>query len=68
MRREREVPRSHVASRRGPSSKSRAGADRRRWIVASCLEWLMNNRRLCRAYERKAAHFHAFADVACALP
>jgi transposase len=40
---------------------------RHRWIVEACLSWLLNNRRLVRRYERKAEHFQAFADLACAL-
>jgi transposase len=52
-------------ARRGIESSEHLG--RRRWIVESCLAWLMNNRRLRCRYERKAAHFQAFVDVACAL-
>ena len=33
----------------------------------ACLAWLHRNRRLVRRYERKAEHFQAFADLACAL-
>jgi hypothetical protein len=40
---------------------------RNRWIVESCLSWLLRNRRLVRRYDRKAEHFQAFADLACTL-
>lgn len=43
------------------------GLGRHRWIVEACLSWLLRNRRLVRRYDRKAEHFQAFADLACAL-
>lgn len=52
-------------ARKGVESSHRLG--RHRWIVEACLSWLLRNRRLVRRYERKAEHFQAFADLACAL-
>jgi transposase len=52
-------------ARKGIESSQRLG--RHRWIVEACLSWLLRNRRLVRRYERKAEHFQAFADLACAL-
>jgi transposase len=52
-------------ARKGIESSQRLG--RHRWIVEACLSWLLRNRRLVRRYERNAAHFLAFADLACAL-
>ncbi|WP_207922709.1 transposase [Micromonospora sp. KC606] len=40
---------------------------RHRWIVESCLSWLMRNRRIVRRYERYADHFDAFAVIAATL-
>ena len=50
---------------KGIESSTRLG--RHRWIVESCLSWLLPNRRLVRRYDRKAEHFQAFADLAAAL-
>ena len=52
-------------ARKGIESSTRLG--RHRWIVESCLSWLLRNRRLVRRYDRKADHFQAFADLAAAL-
>ena len=52
-------------ARKNVESTTRLG--RHRWVVEACLSWLLNNRRLVRRYERKAEHFQAFADLACAL-
>ena len=52
-------------ARKGVESSEKLG--RHRWIVESCLAWLQNDRRLVRRYERKADHFHAFADPGYAL-
>ena len=63
-----EVRRRGIAvriARRGVDTSQRLG--RHRWIVESCLAWLLRNRRLVRRYDRKAEHFQAFADLACAL-
>ena len=63
-----EVRRRGIAvriARKGVESSQRLG--RYRWIVESCLSWLLRNRRLIRRYDRKAEHFQAFADLACAL-
>jgi hypothetical protein len=49
----------------GVESSEKLG--RHRWIVESCLAWLQNDRRLVRRHERKADHFHAFADLGYAL-
>lgn len=49
-------------ARKGVESSKRLG--RHRWIVESCLSWLMRNRRLVRRYERYAEHFDAFAVIA----
>lgn len=64
----REVRRRGIAvriARKGVESSTRLG--RHRWVVEACLSWLLRNRRLVRRYERKAEHFQAFADLACAL-
>ncbi len=64
----REISRRGIKvriARRGIESSQRLG--RHRWKVEACLAWLMNNRRLQRRYERKAEHFQAFTDLACAL-
>lgn len=52
-------------ARKGIESSTRLG--RHRWIIESCLSWLLRNRRLVRRYDRKAEHFQAFADLAAAL-
>lgn len=64
----REVRRRGIGvriARKGIESSKRLG--RHRWIVEACLSWLLRNRRLVRRYDRKAEHFQAFADLACAL-
>lgn len=48
---------------KGVESSQRLG--RHRWVVESCMSWLMRYRRLVRRYDRKAEHFQAFADLAC---
>jgi hypothetical protein len=40
---------------------------RHRWISEACLSGLTRNRRLVRCYDRKAEHFQAFTDIACAI-
>jgi transposase len=63
-----EIRRRGIAvriARKGVDSSQRLG--RHRWIVESCLSWLMRYRRLVRRYDRKAEHFQAFADIACCL-
>lgn len=52
-------------ARKGVDSSQRLG--RHRWVVESCLSWLLRNRRLVRRYDRNADHFQAFVDLACAL-
>ena len=52
-------------ARKNVESSQRLG--RHRWIAEACLSWLLTNRRLVRRYDRKADHFQAFADLACAL-
>jgi Transposase DDE domain len=52
-------------ARKGIESSQKLG--RHRWVVESCLAWLMNNHRLVRRYERKAEHFQAFTDLGCLL-
>jgi transposase len=52
-------------ARKGIEPSQRLG--RHRWIIEACLSWLVRYRRLVRRYDRKAAHFQAFADLACAL-
>ncbi|WP_369009727.1 IS5 family transposase [Streptomyces sp. PKU-MA01144] len=53
------------ASRRGVESSQRLG--RHRWTVERTVAWLAGCRRLHRRYQRKAAHFRAFAGIAAAL-
>ncbi|MGS2620114.1 IS5 family transposase [Micromonospora sp. LZ34] len=63
-----EVRRRGIAvrtARKGIESSQRLG--RHRWIVESCLSWLLRNRRLVRRYDRTAEHFLAFADIGCLL-
>lgn len=52
-------------ARKGVESSHRLG--RHRWIVESCLSWLMRYRRLVRRYDRKGDHFEAFATIAATL-
>ncbi|RKF22947.1 IS5 family transposase [Micromonospora globbae] len=52
-------------ARKGIESSTRLG--RHRWIVESCLSWLMRHRRLVRRYDRKGDHFEAFATIASTL-
>jgi transposase len=40
---------------------------RHRYVIERTLEWVSRFRRLARRYERKAAHFTAFARLACAV-
>ena len=52
-----EVRRRGIAvriARRGVDTSQRLG--RHRWIVESCLAWLLRNRRLVRRYHRKPEH------------
>jgi transposase len=63
-----EIRRRGIAvriARKGVETSQRLG--RHRWIVEACLNWLLRNRRLIRRYDRKAEHFQAFANLACAL-
>ena len=52
-------------ARKGIESSRRLG--RHRWIVESCLSWLMRYRRLVRRYDRQGEHFEAFAVIAATL-
>ena len=52
-------------ARKGVESSQRLG--RHRWVVESCLSWLMRYRRLVRRYDRKGEHFEAFAVIASTL-
>jgi transposase len=52
-------------ARRGVESATRLG--RHRYVIERTLEWVSRFRRLARRYERKAAHFTAFARLACAV-
>jgi transposase len=52
-------------ARRGIESATRLG--RHRYVIERTLEWVSRFRRLARRYERKAAHFEAFAQLACAV-
>ena len=52
-------------ARRGIESATRLG--RHRYVIERALEWVSRFRRLARRYERKAAHFTAFARLACAV-
>ena len=40
---------------------------KRRWLVERIFAWLQNNRRLVTRYERKAANFLGFAQLACIM-
>lgn len=56
----------HTAHRpQGIESSQRLG--RHRWTVERTVAWLSGCRRLHRRYERKAAHFLAFAGIAATL-
>jgi transposase len=52
-------------ARRGIESSTRLG--RHRYVIERTLEWVSRFRRLARRYERKAAHFTAFARLAAAV-
>jgi transposase len=52
-------------ARRGIESAKRLG--RHRYVIERTLEWVSRFRRLARRYERKAVHFEAFAQLACAV-
>lgn len=52
-------------ARRGIESSQRLG--RHRYVVERTLEWVSRFRRLARRYDRRAAHFDAFARLACAI-
>jgi transposase len=52
-------------ARRGIESAKRLG--RHRYVIERTLEWVSRFRRLARRYERKAAHFLAFTQLACAV-
>lgn len=52
-------------ARRGIESSQRLG--RYRYVIERTLEWVSRFRRLQRRYERTAAHFRAFAQLACAV-
>jgi transposase len=54
-----------TARHRGVESSQRLG--RHRYVIERTLEWITRFRRLQRRYERKAAHFHAFATLAYAI-
>ncbi|MEW2330611.1 transposase [Micromonospora chersina] len=56
-----EVRRRGIAARiarKGAESSTRLA--RHRWIVESCMSWLMRYRRLVRRYDRKGNHYEAF--------
>jgi transposase len=46
-------------------SSTRLG--RHRYVIERALEWITRFRRLARRYDRIAAHFEAFARLACAI-
>ncbi|MFQ6268180.1 IS5 family transposase [Kutzneria viridogrisea] len=52
-------------ARRGIESARRLG--RHRYVIERTLEWVSRFRRLARRYERKAAYFAAFAQLACTV-
>lgn len=52
-------------ARKGIESPKKLG--RHRYVIERTLEWLSRFRRLARRYERKAVHFLAFAQLACAV-
>jgi len=52
-------------ARRGIESAKRLG--RHRYVIERTLEWVSRFRRLTRRYERKATHFLAFTQLACAM-
>lgn len=52
-------------ARRGIESAKHLG--RHRYVIERTLEWISRFRRLARRYERKAAHFLGFAQLACAV-
>jgi transposase len=52
-------------ARRGIESKDRLG--RHRWVVERAFAWLNKQRRLHIRFDRRAAHYHGFLDLACAL-
>jgi transposase len=52
-------------ARRGIESAQRLG--RHRYVIERTLEWVTRFRRLARRYERKATHFLAFTQLACAM-
>ncbi len=55
----------HRIARRGIENSQRLG--RHRWTIERTMAWLAGCRRLHRRYERKAAHFLAFASIACTI-
>ena len=52
-------------ARKGIESSTRLG--RHRYVIERALEWITRFRRLTRRYDRIAAHFEAFALLACAI-
>ena len=52
-------------ARKGIESPKKLG--RHRYVIERTLEWVSRFRRLARRYERKATHFLAFAQLACAV-
>jgi transposase len=52
-------------ARKGTDSSKKLG--RHRYVIERTLEWVSRFRRLARRYERKAAHFLGFAQLACAV-
>jgi transposase len=52
-------------ARKGTDSSKKLG--RHRYVIERTLEWVSRFRRLARRYERKATHFLAFAQLACAV-
>ncbi|WP_310436982.1 IS5 family transposase [Streptomyces sp. 3330] len=56
---------THRIARKGVEPSQRLG--RHRWTIERTMAWLSGCRRLHRRYERKAAHFLAFASIACTI-
>jgi transposase len=52
-------------ARKGIESAKHLG--RHRYVIERTLEWISRFRRLARRYERQAAHFLGFAQLACAV-
>ncbi|WP_262285489.1 IS5 family transposase [Micromonospora sp. MA102] len=55
-----EVRRRGIAVRIARKVEASTRLARHRWIVESCMSWLMRYRRLVRRYDRKGNHYEAF--------